>query len=311
MYALKNRLMGKRREAEDRVISGPAEFVVVLPRVLRRPALFISALVEGRVAIPGHTGTLAAVSLFALTGLYGVVQGGHLRALAEETTSIAGFAIERVDVAGNIETSPIDVVQQLGLDGHTSLITLDLVEARKMIMALPWVASADIRKIYPDVIDVSLSERRAYGIWQHGQELSLIDVSGNVIAPMIDGKFAQLPLFVGLGADVNADAFNVALDAWPELKSRITAYIRVADRRWDIRLGNGITIRLPENNAEAAIAKLRRLEAEQGLLERDIETVDLRLDDRITIGLTDNAVVRRDAAIKEREQMLKKRGRNS
>jgi cell division protein FtsQ len=181
-----------------------------------------------------------------MTGFYGVLQGGHLLALAESTTSVAGFAIDRVDVAGNVETSPIDVVQELNLDGHTSLLTLDLDAARSSILALPWVRSADIRKIYPDVIDVKLAERQAFGIWQHGRELSLIERDGRVIAPLLQEKFTSLPLYVGFGADTNASDIDVVLGDWPELKRRIRAHIRVADRRWDIRLDNGVTVRLPE-----------------------------------------------------------------
>ncbi len=311
MYALRNRWVNRRRTATRRLDGGVADFGRVLPRVLRRPTRFFTALVDGRVVIPRHTGTLAAAALFAMTGLYGVMQGGHLLALAEGTTSAAGFAIERVDVAGNVETSPIDIVQQLGLDGHTSLITLDLDEARKSILALPWVLQADVRKIYPDVINVKLAERRAFGIWQHGRELSLIEQNGNVIEPLAREKFTQLPLYVGLGADTNASAINDVLDEWPELKQRIRAHIRVADRRWDIRLDNGVTVRLPEEDAAMALAKLRRLDEEKDLLGRDIETVDMRLDDRITIGLTDRAVERRDKAMDARDRMLKKRGRNS
>ena len=311
MYAVRNRWISRRQNAAQRLDGDAADFGRVLPRVLRRPTRYFTALVDGRVVIPRHTGTLAAATLFAITGLYGVMQGGHLSALAESTTSVAGFAIERVDVVGNVETSPIDIVQQLGLDGHTSLITLDLDEARQSILALPWVREADVRKIYPDVIDVRLSEHRAFGIWQHGQELSLIEENGNVIAPLEREKFTQLPLYVGLGADSNAAAIDTVLNEWPDLKLRIMAHIRVADRRWDIRLNNGVTVRLPEKNPRAALAKLRRLDEEKDVLGRDIDTVDLRLDDRITIGLTDRAVERRENAMEARERLMKKRGRNS
>jgi cell division protein FtsQ len=292
-------------------MGGQADLGVVLPRVLRRPTRFIASLIEGRVVIPRHAGTAAAGLLFALTGLYGVFQGGHFRALMETTTSSIGFAVERVDVAGNIETSPIDVVQRLGLDGGTSVITIDVDAARAAIMTLPWVADAEIRKVYPDVLDVKLSERRAFAIWQHGRDLSLIEQNGNVIVPFGNDNFSALPLFVGLGADMHAAEFDGILDSWPELKERIKASIRVADRRWDIRLDNGVTVNLPENNAMAALAKLHRIQSEQELLERDIETVDLRLDDRITVGLTEGATTRRDTAVEERTRLLKKRGRNS
>ena len=283
----------------------------MLPRILRRPVRFLAALVDGRVVIPPHTGTRAAVAFFALTGLYGVVQGGHLRALTETVTAATGFAVERVDVAGNVETSPIDVVQRLGLDGGTSTVTLNADAARAAILTLPWVADAQVRKVYPDVVDVTLTERQAFAIWQHGRELSLIERDGNVIAPFAHDGYSVLPLYVGLGADRHAADFDRLLDGWPELKGRVKASIRVADRRWDIRLANGVTIRLPEAGARVALSKLRRYESEQGLLERDIETVDLRLPDRVTIGLTEAAAERRKTAVEDRTRMLKKRGRET
>ncbi|MEM6463476.1 MAG: cell division protein FtsQ/DivIB [Pseudomonadota bacterium] len=294
-----------------RLTEGTAVFGRVLPRVLRWPTRYFTALVDGRVVIPRHTGTLAAAALFVMTGLYGVLQGGHLHALAEKTTSAAGFAIDGVEVDGNVETSPIDIVQQLGLDGHTSLLTLDVDEARNTILALPWVLEADVRKVYPDIVDVRLVERSAFGIWQHGQELSLIERNGSVIEPLTDGKYAHLPLYVGVGAENSAAAIDAVLDQWPELKPQIMAHIRVADRRWDIRLFNGITVRLPAEDAASALTRLRRLDMENDLLGRDIASVDLRLADRVTIGLTDAAVERRDNAVKARQRLLKKRERSS
>ena len=283
----------------------------MLPRILRKPARLFTALVDGRVVIPPHAGIRAVALLFALTGLYGVAEGGHLRALMESVTARTGFAVERVDVAGNIETSPVDVVQQFGLGGGTSTVTLDVEAVRVAIMTLPWVADAQVRKVYPDVIDVKLSERRAFAIWQQGRKLSVIERDGNVIAPFANDGYMRLPLFVGLGADRHAAKLDSLLDSWPALKNRVKASIRVADRRWDIRLDNGVTVRLPETGASRALDKLRRFDADRALLERDIETVDLRLDDRITVGLTEDAAARRDSAVTERTKLLKKRGRNS
>ena len=47
------------------------------------------------------------------------------------------------------------------------------------------------------------------------------------------------------------------------------------------------------------------MDREMGLLSRDIETVDMRVSDRVTIRLTPDAVTRRNAALKEREKLLK------
>lgn len=127
-----------------------------------------------------------------------------------------------------------------------------------------------------------------------------------MIAPLRDNKFASLPLFVGEGAETEAAAFEEQLSNWPDLQKRVTAYIRIGDRRWDLRMDNGVVVRLPEENLARAMHTLSTLEQDQQVLERDIETVDLRLPDRTTIQLTPDAAQRRDKAVAERAKMLKK-----
>ena len=278
----------------------------VLPRPLRRIVRFLISLAAGRIHIPRHTGSVATVLLLGATGLYGMSLGGHSQNVAQASTTAIGFAIEDVKVSGNNETSEIDILERLGLDGTTSLVALDVNEARKQLIELPWVEDASVRKVYPGTIEIALNERDAFAIWQHGTDLSLIEKNGSVIAPLRDNKFSTLPLFVGRDAETAAAAFTDEFDSWPEIKARVKAYIRVAGRRWDLRLDNGIVVKLPEHNVPRAMDVLATLEAEQGLLERDIAAVDLRLEDRTTVRLTEGALERRNAAVEQRAKDLKK-----
>ncbi|MDX3925078.1 MAG: cell division protein FtsQ/DivIB [Shinella sp.] len=283
-----------------------AEGARVLPRPLRRIVRFIISLAVGRVHIPRHTGTIAAGAFFAVTGFYGMSLGGHSQDFAQATTAAVGFAIEDVKVSGNRETSEIDILEQLGLDGTTSLVALDVEEARKQLAVLPWVEDVSVRKVYPGTIEIHLREREAFAIWQHGSDLSLIERNGSVIAPLRDNKFSTLPLFVGRDAETAAAEFDEQFSDWPEIKARVKAYVRVASRRWDLRLDNGIIVKLPEHNLPRAMNVLSTMEAEQGLLERDIAAVDLRLEDRTTVRLTEAAAERRKEAVEKRAKELKK-----
>jgi cell division protein FtsQ len=283
----------------------------VLPRPLRRMVRFGVSLATGRIHIPGHTGTLATFGFLSAVGLYGMSLGGHAQDVAQATTAAVGFAIEDVRVSGNGETSEIDILQLLGLDGTTSLVALDVDAARRKLSSLPWVQYAEVRKIYPRTIEVMLKEREAFGVWQHGSELSLIERNGSIIAPLRDSKFASLPLFVGRDAETAAASFFEQMATWPEIRSRIRAYVRVAGRRWDVHLDNGVVLKLPEANIGKAIAVLARLEKEQGILERDIAGVDLRLEDRTTVELTTAASERRKEALEARNKALKKAGEQS
>lgn len=310
MFALiGNRAGGLRSRSE--VLYAGAEERRVLPRPLRRAVRFCVSLATGRIHIPPHTGTMSAFGFFAAVGLYGMSLGGHGHEVAQATTAAVGFAIEDVRVSGNEQTSEIDILQLLGLDGTTSLVALDIDAARRKLSELPWVEYAEVRKVYPKTIEVMLKERQAFGIWQHGTELSLIEKNGSVIAPLRDNKFASLPLFVGRDAETAAASFEDEMSAWPELKNRVKAYVRVASRRWDLHLDNGIVLKLPEANIGKALAVLSRLEKEQDVLGRDVAAIDLRLEDRTTVQLTPGAVERRKLALDARTKALKKLGEQS
>ncbi|WEZ85151.1 cell division protein FtsQ/DivIB [Rhizobium sp. 32-5/1] len=278
----------------------------VLPRPLRRVFRLFMSLGTGRIHFAPHTGSVAAVAFLAATGFYGMSLGGHSQNFAQTTTSAAGFAIEDVKVSGNDQTSEIDILQQLGLDGATSLVALDIGEARKLISEMPWVEDVAVRKVYPGTIEVNLTERKAFAIWQHGSDLSLIEKSGSVIAPLRDNKFSSLPLFVGRDAETAAATFYERFSDWPEIRDRVKAYVRVAGRRWDLMLDNGITIKLPEQDLERAMQVLSTMEEGHQLLERDIAAVDLRLEDRTTVQLTPEAVERRTLVLEARTKALKK-----
>jgi cell division protein FtsQ len=278
----------------------------VLPRPLRRIVRFLISLAAGRIHIPRYAGGVATALFFGATGLYGMSLGGHSQDFAQTSTTALGFAIEDVRVSGNRETSEIDILERLGLDGTTSLVALDVKDARQKLSDLPWVQDVSVRKIYPGTIEITLKEREAFAIWQHGSDLSLIEKNGSVIAPLRDNKFSTLPLFVGRDAETAAADFADEFDSWPEIKSRVKAYIRVAGRRWDLRLDNGIVVKLPEHNVPRAMDVLAMLEAEQGILERDVAAVDLRLEDRTTVRLTEGSLERRNAAVEQRAKDLKK-----
>jgi len=299
------------RKREQVMAPANADDRMVLPRPLRRIVRFCVSLASGRIHIPAHTGTVSAIAFYAATGLYGMSLGGHTNIVTQATTSAAGFAVEDVKVSGNLQTSEIDIFQLLGLDGSTSLIALDIDAARRKLAQLPWVEDVDVRKVYPKTIEVRLKERQAFGIWQHGSELSLIEKSGSVIAPLRDNKFASLPLFVGRDAETGAAGFVDKLADWPEIRNRVRAYVRIAGRRWDLHLDNGIVIKLPEENVPKALQLLARLDLEEKVLSRDVAAVDLRLPDRTTVQLTEGAAERRQAAVEARTKALKKAEKNT
>ncbi len=306
MFALRSR-QGRRAGASKGAFglsfSGEG---FVLPRLLRRPARLLARANDGEFTPPPFAATIATAAFLGAFSLYGAYVGGHFPAMVQSVTARTGFAVDQVRVAGHKETSEIDILGQLELDGWTSLIGFDAEQARQRIAQLPWVQSAAVRKIYPDEIEVRIEERKPFAIWQHGRDLTIVEEGGNVIAPFSGERHAMLPLVIGLGAPEKAADFINKVKSYPELASRVKGYIRIGERRWDLRLENGVTIKLPENGEVEAIEDIIAMDKESGVLSRDIAAVDMRLTDRLVIQLTPEAALRRNAALNEKPKSGKK-----
>lgn len=309
MSALTSWLRGEQGAAGAAAREPIASDGIVLPRLLRRPVRLLGRFAGGEFEVPRYSASILTAGFLAASSLYGAYLGGHFPTIVQAVTSRLGFAIDEVKVSGHRETSEIDILERLGLDGWTSTIGFDAEAARERIAALPWVESAAVRKIYPDVLEIQVDERKPFAIWQHGSELSVIERSGHVIAPYSGGRQATLPLIIGLGAPGAAPAFIDRIHAFPELAARIKGYIRVAERRWDVRLENGVTVKLPEAGEDQAVKALIAMDHETGLLSRDIAAVDMRISDRLVVQLSPDAATRREAALKERLKTKSKPGK--
>jgi cell division protein FtsQ len=308
VFALKGKNTHRRGAAP--VSSGRSadfgHFRMVLPKFLRKPARVFSRLVAGEVSVPNHIGTAGAVAFLALTGAYGAIIGGHAPEVVKVTTSTFGFAIEDVKVVGNKETSEIDILGALGLDGETSLVGLSAADAQAAVAGLPWVESVDVFKVYPNTIQISIHERAALAVWQNDAELNVIDADGRIIVPFTGGHSASLPLVIGPGADKQVKLLMAQMSAYPQIAANVRAYARIGDRRWDMILKSGVTLMLPEHGVSEALADVAAMDAKAGLLSRDIASVDLRLEDRVVVKLTPEAMVQRVEYLKARDKAPKR-----
>jgi cell division protein FtsQ len=300
-------VMGMRKRSSFVLAGAGSGSSRVLPALLRKPVRFFERLIDGAVVVPRYFGVIFTATFLSTTGLYGMVLGGHTPLVLKETTSRIGFAVGQIKVTGHIETSEIDVLEQLELDGATSLIGFDSEAARQRVLKMPWVASAQVTKLYPDGVSVEITEKQPFAVWQHGDKLSLVEEKGGDIVAFNDERFLELPLVIGDGANLKAHEIVAMMSAFPDLSDRVKSYAYVGGRRWDLMLKDGVTVQLPEKNTGAALQAVAQLEAEKALLGKDIEVVDLRIDDRMVVRLTAEAQGVRDATIKELETKKKKK----
>ncbi|MCC6735572.1 MAG: cell division protein FtsQ/DivIB [Bauldia sp.] len=259
-------------------VSVPA---TVLPKVLRRPARLVSRI---DVTLPKRAGLKASIAFLAAVGIYGVIAGERFDDIVGGISSAAGLSIDAVRFTGQSETAELDIMRALDLPAHGSIVFFDAAAARERIEALPWVETATIRKVYPSTLDVQVTEREPYALWQRGGEVVLIDEAGRIISEY-SNRFSRLPLVVGEGAPQAAPELLALLAEFPSLQDEVRAATFVANRRWDLTLRNGMTVHLPEDDLLPAIIQLVSLDQGNQLFARDIEVIDLRMADRMTVQL--------------------------
>ncbi|HLQ89907.1 MAG TPA: cell division protein FtsQ/DivIB [Xanthobacteraceae bacterium] len=266
-----------------------------------------------KLQLPRGVGLAAALLVMCGGLIYGVIKGDHVPEVIElldearnEAANAAGFRIVSIAVSGNQHLKREEVI---GLTaGKTSLLFLDVAAMRKRLESDPWVAEATVLKLYPGELQIDIKERVPFALWQSRGSIVVIADDGTLLESYQPGRLVQLPLVVGLGSNKRAKELLALVDRHPAIRDQLLASVMVGERRWNLRLRNGLDVRLPETDVAQALDRLADLERDAKLTSRDILHIDLRLPDRVTVRLAPGAAQSRADALKEKKPPAKKGG---
>ena len=197
-------------------------------------------------------------------------------AMIERSIAQAGFSIRAINISGQTLTADADIVKALAIEPGTSTLGFDADAARARIEGLPAVDTVQLRKVYPNKLDVVVTEKTPVARWRIDGVTFLVDGAGEQIG--IDGgAYTDLPLVVGDGAADDALVMIKALQRYTKLSSGLVALSRIGDRRWDLIYYTGLRVQLPEIGVGQALADLETYQERYQLLDRDVELIDLRV----------------------------------
>ena len=288
------------RQAPEDFAPPPGRFATFVRRVAARAGRWRA--LRG-IEIVFMTGLLAA------TVLYGAVRGGHADAIldsihgtADALAQRAGFQSANVSIEGAGRLSRADVLRIAGITESSTLFLIDADATRTRLLRNSWIAEATVAKLYPDRLEIAIVEKKPFAVWQSRGNFFVIAGDGAIIDQLARERVrdAGLPIVVGEGAERRAAELLSLLDRFPAVRAEVAAAVLVAERRWNLRLANGIDVRLPEEDADVALMRLVALDRDKRLLSRDVSVIDMRLADRVVVRLSDEAAEAHDAAIKAR-----------
>jgi cell division protein FtsQ len=227
---------------------------------------------------------------------------GALVYAAYRTSSVAAYTrllqVDQITVAGNERLATGEVLAVLnGLRGQ-NIVWADLDAWRRRLLASPWVRDAALRRSLPSTVQVLVVERRPMALARVNGEMYLVDERG-VIIDQYGPQYVDfdLPIVDGLGASPN-DTGSLTDEARADLAARLIASVAarpaIARRlsQVDVTDLHNASVILSGDPAVIQLGEdqfLPRLESYLGLAaalrERvaDIDSVDLRFDDRIYV----------------------------
>jgi cell division protein FtsQ len=267
-----------------------------MPRVTRGPRSSVSdrpgrlkLLLRRQRYLLRPVGWIALTSLVILLcaiAVRSVMPGNSLTTLRERfggATALAGLRVTDVVIQGRANTPEPLVRAALGVNSGDPILGFSVEAARQRLATLSWVEHATVERRLPGTVVVYLQERRPFAIWQNQGRFVVIDRNGQQVANQNVAEFHDLPLVVGPGAPAAAASLIDALADRTELKKRVVAGVRIAERRWNLHLDNGTDVLLPEGHEVAALDRLMKLQQEHALFDRPLAAIDMRLADRLVL----------------------------
>ncbi|OAN73637.1 cell division protein FtsQ [Sulfitobacter sp. EhC04] len=171
-----------------------------------------------------------------------------------------------------------------------SSFDLDLGQVRSTIKSLNSVKNANVRIKPGGVLQVIVMPRVPVAIWRTAEGLTLVDDGGAPVGQIANRALRpDLPLIAGEGAARHVPEALELIKTTEPIAGRVRGLVRMGARRWDVVLDRDQRIMLPEYDAIPALERVIALEGVQEVLSRDVSRVDMRLAQRPTVRLTQEA----------------------
>ncbi len=277
--------MIRRKQSENRGDPAPSRWAWRMQRLMLTPGFRFGL----RVGLP-----------FCLTLLAGTIYLSDDDRRTAITASIA-------DARRSVEARPEFMVKLMAIDGAEdrlaaeiratiplnfplSSFDLDLPALRDRIAQIHGVRAVGVRIRPGGILQLDVTPRTPVVIWRSAEGLAMIDAEGAHVADIASrAERPDLPMIAGEGAALHVAEAMELLRAGSALGNRMHGLARMGERRWDVVLDRDQRIMLPEENALQALERVIALDGAQELLGRDVARVDMRLAERPTVRMNEEA----------------------
>lgn len=158
------------------------------------------------------------------------------------------FSLRAIRVQGELShVNRGQIVEALQGRVSGTFFTVDLEAIRSMFEGIPWVRRAEVRRHWPDGLEVKLEEQVALARWGQDKEGRLVNVHGELFAGQTE---LDLPLLGGPAGSEREVTRRYA--QFHDLLAPLALDLRTVTlsqrRSWQLKLSNGLTVQLGRDN---------------------------------------------------------------
>lgn len=153
-----------------------------------------------------------------------------------------------------VTTAQLEFAARSGLRGNFFSVNLD--EARAAFEKLPWVRRAEVRRVWPGMLEVRLEEHVATAYWRAGEspDTRLVNQYGEVFAAASNAVMPQFSGPENTAGDVlrNYRAFSQQL---APLNLQLASIALSTRQAWQLKLSDGMILELGRDQSGAPLSE--------------------------------------------------------
>jgi cell division protein FtsQ len=189
----------------------------------------------------------------------------------------------------HVTAEQIESIVRGEIEGN--FFTVNLPRVRAAFERLPWVRAVEVRRQWPDRLDVALEEHVPLARW--GAD-ALVNTHGEVFTAAYDGKLLSF-----VGARESMKEITIQYEFFRRNLAAVgltPVQIQVSPRRaWQVRADNGLTIELGREDLEPRLERfINAYQRTIGRLQRRINHVDLRYSNGFAVRIQELRAEARD-----------------
>ena len=198
------------------------------------------------------------------------------------------FAVENIEIKGDLKyAKKAELQSDFSSLLNQSLLSVSLSDALATVLSSEWVASAEIRKVWPNTLQVLVHEHTPLAYWGDRQVLS---TSAAVITPKTVPDLPLTRLYGPEGSsDIVLEQFGLVSQVLASSSLRIFSLTLEPRGAWNIVFTNGVAVKLGRTEI---LERLQRFIAVyksdlSGRIDQ-ITSVDARYPHGVAVGWAKN-----------------------